>query len=129
MPRNASDILWAEAVSALARIDRLHRDFFRPDPAGWEPPVDVLETREELIIMAALPGVRADEVEIVMHDGSLAVVGIRRLPGCLQRARVHRLELPHGRFERRIPIPPGRYELTRRDLADGLLMVTLRKVV
>ena len=55
MPRNAYDLLWAEAVSALARIDRLHRDFFRPDPAGWEPPVDVLETRDELIIMAALP--------------------------------------------------------------------------
>src|SRR3954447_7721013 len=67
MPRNASDILWAEAVSALARIDRLHRDFFRPDPKGWEPPVDVLETRDELVIMAALPGVRVDEVEIVVQ--------------------------------------------------------------
>ncbi|PPQ26249.1 hypothetical protein CCS01_30490 [Rhodopila globiformis] len=129
MPRNAYDILWAEAVSTLARIDRLHRDFFHPDPAGWEPPVDVLETRDELIIIAALPGVHASEVEIAMHDGSLAIVGVRRLPACLQRARVHRLELPHGRFERRVPIPPGRYELTRRDLEDGLLMLTLRRHV
>jgi HSP20 family protein len=128
MPRNASDVMWAEAVSALARIDRLHRDFFRPDPKGWEPPVDVLETEGELVIMAALPGIHVDEVEIVVHDGSLAIVGIRRLPAFLQRARVLRMELPHGRFERRVAIPPGRYELSRRDLADGLLVVALRRL-
>jgi HSP20 family protein len=127
MPRSASDIMWAEAVAALARVDRLHRDFFRPDPKGWEPPVDVLETQDELVIMVALPGVQGDEVEIVIHDDSLAIVGVRRLPAFLQRARVHRMELPHGRFERRVAIPSGRYELTRRDLSDGLLVVALRR--
>lgn len=127
MPRNASDIMWAEAISALARVDRLHRDFFRPDVKGWEPPVDVLESRDELVIMVALPGVHVDEVEIVVHDDSLAIVGIRRLPAFLQRARILRMELPHGRFERRVAIPPGRYEVTRRDLVDGLLIVALRR--
>jgi HSP20 family protein len=128
MPRSASDIMWAEAISALARVDRLHLDFFRPDPKGWEPPVDVVETQGELVIMAALPGVRVDEVEIVVRDDSLAIVGVRRLPAFLQRARVLRMELPYGRFERRVAIPPGRYELTRRDLADGLLVVVLRRI-
>jgi HSP20 family protein len=128
MPRTASDILWAEAVSALARVDRLHRDFFRPDPRGWEPPVDVLETRDELVIMAALPGISTEEVEIVVHEDSLSIVGIRRLPPFLQRARVLRMELPHGRFERRVGIPSGRYEMTRRDLTDGLLVVILRRL-
>ena len=128
MPRTASDILWAEAVSALARVDRLHRDFFRPDPRGWEPPVDVLETRDELIITAALPGISTDEVEIIVHEDSLSIVGIRRLPPFLQRARVLRMELPHGRFERRVGIPSGRYEMTRRDLTDGLLVVILRRL-
>jgi HSP20 family molecular chaperone IbpA len=128
MPRNASDVMWAEAVSALARIDQLHRDFFRPDLGGWEPPVDVLEAQGELVIMAALPGVHAEEVEIVVHDGSLAIVGVRRLPPFLQRARVLRMELPNGRFERRVAIPPGHYELTRRDLSDGLLVVALRRL-
>jgi HSP20 family protein len=129
MPRNASDIMWADAVTALARVDRLHRDFFRPVPLGWEPPVDLLETEDELVIIAALPGVHADELEIVLHNDALAIVGTRRLPGFLQGARVHRMELPHGRFERRVAIPPGRYELTRRDLADGLLVLALRRLV
>ncbi len=128
MPRTASDIMWAEAVSALARVDRLHRDFFRPDPNGWEPPVDVLQTQDEIVIMAALPGVQANEVEIVIQNDSLAIVGIRRLPAFLQRARVLRMELPHGRFERRVAIPSGRYEITRRDIADGLLVVALRRL-
>ncbi len=128
MTRNASDIMWAEAVTALARIDRLHRDFFRPVPQGWEPPVDLLETEDELVIIAALPGVHANEVEVVLHDNTLAIVGTRRQPAFLLRARVHRMELPHGRFERRVTIPPGQYELTRRELADGLLVLALRRI-
>lgn len=127
MPRSASDAMWAQAVAALARVDRLHRDFFRPEPAGWEPPVDVLETADELVITAALPGVHADEVEIVMHDDSIAILGVRRLPAFLHRARVLRMELPHGRFERKIAMPPGRYEVTRRAFTDGLLVIGLRR--
>ncbi len=128
MPSNASDVMWSEALAALARIDRLHRDFFRPDPNGWEPPVDVLQTQDELVIMAALPGVSVDEVEIVVHEGSLAIVGTRPLPAFLRRARVLRMELPHGRFERRVAIPPGRYTLARRDLVDGLLVIALQRI-
>ena len=128
MPSKATEVMWAEAVSGLARIDRLRRGFFHPDPTGWEPPVDVLETPNELVIIVALPGVHVDEVEIVVRDRSLAVVGARKLPGFLQRARVLRMELPHGRFERQVAIPRGRYELARRDLADGLLVVALRKL-
>ena len=127
MVRNASDVMWAEAMSALARVDRLNRDFFRPDPAGWEPPVDVLETQNELVIMVALPGVHVGEVEIVLHEDSIAIVGVRRLPAFLQRARVLRMELPHGRFERRLAIPPGRYEITRREIEAGLLVIGLRR--
>ena len=127
MVRNASDVMWAEAVSALARIDRLNRDFFRPEPAGWEPPVDVLEAQNELVIMMALPGVHVGEVEIVLHEDSIAIVGVRRLPPFLQRARVLRMELPHGRFERRLAIPPGRYEITRREIEAGLLVIGLRR--
>jgi HSP20 family molecular chaperone IbpA len=128
MPRSAADLLWAEAVAALARVDRLNRDFFRPDRQGWEPPVDVLQTPDELVIIAALPGVRADEVEIVIQDSSLVIVGSRRLPAFLRQARVLRMELPHGRFERHVGIPPGRYEMTRRELTDGLLVLALRRL-
>jgi hypothetical protein len=35
------------------------------------------------------------------------------LPAELRNARIHRLELPQGRFERRIPLPLGRYTISR----------------
>jgi HSP20 family protein len=41
---------------------------------------------------------------------------------------IHRLEIPYGRFERRIELPPGRYDAVRRELIDGCLTLALRKL-
>ena len=41
---------------------------------------------------------------------------------------IHRLEIPYGRFDRRIALPRGRYEIGRRELADGLLTIELLRV-
>ena len=128
MPRNAASLMWADALAIVARADRLHREFFRPAPSGWEPPVDLQETADELILVAALPGVRAADVDLVISGGELAIVGIRRLPVLSGPTRIHRMELPHGHFERRVALPTGTYELARRDLADGCLTVVLRKM-
>ncbi len=127
MPRTAANLMWADALAIVARADRLHREFFRPAQSGWEPPVDLLETADELILVAALPGVRAADVDLVISGGELAIVGMRRLPVLPGRTRIHRMELPHGHFERRIALPPGAYELARRDLVDGCLTIVLRK--
>lgn len=128
MPRTAANLMWADALAIVARADRLHREFFRPAPVGWEPPVDLMETPDELILVAALPGVRVADVDLVISGGELAIIGTRRSPIPLGPARIHRMELPHGRFERRITLPPGSYELSRRDLVDGCLTIVLRKV-
>ncbi len=128
MPRTAANLMWADALALVARADRLHREFFRPAATGWEPPVDLLETPGELILIAALPGVRVADVELVVSHRELAIIGTRRLPALPGSTRVHRMELPHGQFERRIALPPGAYELARRDLADGCLTIILRKV-
>lgn len=128
MPRNAANFMWADALAVVARADRLHREFFRPAPIGWEPPVDLLETPDELILIAALPGVRVADVELVISHRELAIVGTRRLPTLPGNTRIHRMELPHGQFERRIALPHGAYELARRDLVDGCLTVVLRKL-
>ena len=53
----------------------------------------------------------------------------RGLPPELRDAVIHRLEIPLGRFERRVPLPPGRYEAARRYAVHGCLLVTLRKLI
>src|ERR1051325_8340894 len=71
------DWMWSEACEMLARAERMHREFFRPvrspalAPASvptWEPPVDVLETGREVLVLVALPGVDPDRVEGVIED-------------------------------------------------------------
>jgi HSP20 family protein len=128
MARTVAELMWVDALAALARADQLHHEFFHPALPGWEPPVDLLETAEELILVAALPGTRAADVDLAIGGSELVVSGIRRLPTVRGPARIHRMELPHGRFERRVTLPPGAYELVRRDLADGCLTVVLRKL-
>lgn len=126
--REPAMLMWAEACELLDRADRLQRQFFRPNrAAAWEPPVDIFETAHVLWILAALPGVGADQLEIAIADGSVIIAGERSLP-VESHAIIHRLEIPHGRFERRIVLPAGRYEVERRDLADGCLILGLRKL-
>lgn len=130
--RDLENRMWAEACEMLARAERLQRQFFRPvtrarRPA-WEPPVDVYETDEALWILAALPGVGADQVEVVIEADTLVIHGERRLPLESHEGLFHRLEIPHGRFERRIVLSGGRFELNRHELLNGCLYITLHKV-
>jgi HSP20 family molecular chaperone IbpA len=125
--------MWAEACELLDRAERLHRQFFVPRGAQrrqptWEPPVDLLETEQELSICVALPGVAKDKVEVLVENGILSVTGHRPMPGRSRNTVIHRLELPYGRFERRIVLPPGRYDVVQRELIDGCLTLALRKL-
>ena len=122
--------MWANALAALDRAERLHRQFFRPGPASapsWEPPVDVLETDRELLIYVALPGVSAPAVHTVIEAGTLTVSGRRAPLEGIGDAVIHRLELPQGRFERRIRLPPGRYAGVRVGTDRGCLVISLQK--
>jgi HSP20 family protein len=125
------DWMWSEALNMLAQAERLHRQVFRPVPsargASWEPPVDMLETNDAVLILAALPGVDPKEVEAVIEDGVLTISGERTLPDEARTAVIHRLELPQGRFARRIELPPGRYGAVRSAAANGCLVVRLEK--
>lgn len=127
-PRNW---MWSEAIEMLGRVERLHRQSFEPGSSRtlpcWEPPVDMLETDRELLILVALPGVDLDQVVVTIDTGTLLVVGQRVLPPELRTAIIHRLELPQGRFERRLPLPPGRYDAVRKLGVNGCLLVGLRK--
>jgi HSP20 family protein len=128
-PRNW---MWSQACELLARAERLNRELFRPQGAvarlpTWEPPLDILETDSAVLVLVALPGVNVERVEAVIDGSDLIVAGTRVLPPELRTAIIHRLELPQGRFERRVRLPAGRYSTVRRSSADGCLLVTLQK--
>ncbi len=128
----ARDWMWSEACEMLARAERMHREMFRPaglqarQPA-WEPPVDILETENEVLVLVALPGVDVENAQAAIEDGDLVIAGTRTYPPALRTATIHRLELPQGQFYRRLQLPAGRYNGVRRAVADGCLVITLQK--
>jgi HSP20 family protein len=134
MSKDPVNWMLSEAIDSLARAERLRRQFFSLQPSAgsqessWEPPIDVLETDREILILVALPGVDPDEVEAVIDSGTLIVSGRRVLPVELRNARIHRLELPQGRFERRIVLPAGRYAVSR-FAVNGCIVLRLSKSV
>lgn len=131
--RDPGNWMLSEALAALAEAERMHRQVFQPPRRGeaaepcWEPPIDMIETEREIIVLVALPGVDPDGVETSIEDGHLVVRGRRVLPPELRRAAIHRLELPQGRFERRILLPAGRYA-ARHSAGNGCLVFTLEKL-
>ena len=120
--------MWSAALVVLARTDRLPREDFQPTAVGWKPGIDVLETDAGLLIVVALPGVRPNDVEVGIDAGELLVCGTRRWPAIQRPARVHRVELPHGRFERRLPLPHGNYRIAGQEHLDGCMHLTLRRL-
>ena len=133
-PKDPTNWMLSDAIETLARAERLHQQFLNLQPCAgarepcWEPPIDVLETDREILILIALPGVDPDEVETLLDAGTLVVSGRRALPAELRNARIHRLELPQGRFARRIPLPTGRYTITR-FAAHGCVGLRLAKSI
>ncbi len=130
--RNQRPWMWAEAFDLLERAERLQRQFFRfGTPAAaeprWEPPVDVVETHESVLVTVALPGVKADRIELHAEPGAITVRASR--PARIDRETrvIRHLEIPYGRFERRIALPPGLYELVSNEYTDGCLYVALAK--
>src|SRR5205085_384137 len=114
--------MWADACAAMERAERLRRQFFHHGTPHWEAPIDVFETADALIILVALPGVTLDSIKVRLNAGALTVSGERPLPPELQNARILRMEIPYGHFERRIDLPPVPFQISGRHLADGCLM-------
>lgn len=123
--------MWAQALEMLDRAERLHRQFFQRSEtamgAVWEPPADIFETEQGLVFVVALPGVPREQIRVSFEGDVLRIGGTRPWPEVVRRANILRLEIPHGRFERRLELPPGEFELERQELSDGCIAVHLRR--
>lgn len=124
------DRMWSQALDMLERAERMQRGFFEPGTrnlGAWQPPADVYETDEHIWVVVALPGVNADELKVTLRANWLDIHGVRPLPMEARHGAIHRLELPYGRFQRRLELPSWRYELEGQRLADGCLYLKLLK--
>ena len=132
--RDLSRLMWSEALSLLEQADRLQRQFIRPAAAQapvWEPSVDIVETADSVWVHVALPGTAADSIAVKLEPGAITISAHRPFPiGASESqcaARIHALEIPYGRFERRIDLPTQALTLSGRKLQDGCLTLIFSK--
>jgi HSP20 family protein len=129
--RDFSNWMWSEALSMIERAERLQRQFFHHAAASWEPPVDIVESPEGVLVQVALPGVSADSITVGLDAAGLRISALRPFPCSSDTMNVHRLEIPYGRFERHIALPLGDpyipLELVDKRLADGVLTLAFKK--
>jgi HSP20 family molecular chaperone IbpA len=119
--------MWSEALSVLDRAERLQRRFFTHAAAAWEPPVDLVETADALLMQVALPGVAADSIAIGLDPDGVTIAASRPFPCRGESRHIHRIEIPYGRFERRIGLVQGELLLVKKTFADGILTLTFKR--
>src|ERR1700690_4221451 len=102
--------MWAEACARLDEAERRHRHFFDllVAPAAravWEAPANIVVDGSEVHVIVALPGLRAEDVQVKFTANGLQVDAVAA-PQALGSGRdVIRLEIPHGHMRRRVDLP------------------------
>jgi HSP20 family protein len=125
----------SEMVTLRDAMDRLFDDAFtRPlnmaDGSRFRmaPSVDMFETENEVVIKAALPGIRAEEVDINVTGEMLTLKGQIKEQSETQDKAYHIREQRWGSFERSIPLPTAIIaDKAKADFENGILTVTLPK--
>jgi HSP20 family protein len=71
----------------------------------WMPPVDVIEERETVRLVAELPGVRPEDVRISIENNVLTLHGEKKKEEEREDGKTYRFERAYGMFERSFTLP------------------------
>ena len=97
-------------------------------PPILEPPVDVYETAEHVVIIAEIPGIGEEEVEMEVHGDHLHFRGQKNDHHAAPGHRHSQIEICYGSFERALKVPaevdPEGAEVS---YDDGFLKIVLPK--
>ena len=104
---------WNPTVAYLNRepIARLFESFFGKQPTeevagrGWVPPVDIQETEDAYRLLAELPGLTRDDIEITLENNVLRLSGERKFEKDVQKESYQRIERTYGSFARSFALP------------------------
>jgi len=93
----------------------------------WAPPVEIYDTGEDLVIVAELPGLDKNDINISFDNGQLTISGERKAEEEEGR-NYHRNERWYGKFGRSFQMPASYdAEKVNAHLRNGVLSVTLPK--
>jgi HSP20 family protein len=94
----------------------------------WVPALDLYETKDELVVRLEVPGMRKEEIEISLNEGTLTMSGERHQEQKEETGEAHRTERYYGRFQRSVVLPkPVKADRVKATYKDGVLTVELPK--
>jgi len=118
--RDEIDRLFEAPLSELALASQVF--------SGWTPALDMHEDKDNIIVKAELPGMKKEDVDVSLHDGSLSISGERKAETKHENAEVYRTERFVGRFQRTVALPaPVAADKVKAVYKDGVLTITLPK--
>jgi len=95
-----------------SEVDRLFKNLFvSKNPLGllsesvWQPPTDVFETPNEIVISVEIPNVHKEDIDIFLVEDVLTIRGRRSDTSRDQKVRYHQMEIHYGHFERSFVLP------------------------
>jgi HSP20 family protein len=96
--------------------------------SGWTPSLDLHEDKDNLYVRMDLPGMKREDIDVSLHEGSLSISGERKSEKKHEEAEVYRAERFFGRFQRTVSLPtPVAAEKVKAEYKDGILSITLPK--
>ncbi len=137
-PQHQSLATWdpfAEMADLHRMADQVFGEFFGRTPfrmaateALWSPMVDVHETNDSIRLVADLPGVKQEEIQVSIEGDTLTLKGERKRDADVKEDQYYRVERSYGTFQRNILLPsvvdPNKVKATYR---DGVLEILLPK--
>lgn len=94
--------------------------------ARWILPVDVYEQDEDMVLRAALPGVRREDLQVTFHSGVLTIEATSRPATGVDHDRYFRREVRTGTWSRSLRLPDDiDTDGISASLEDGILTLTL----
>jgi HSP20 family protein len=123
-----------EAVTLREAMDRLFEDSFIPTrrraaeerDRGFTLPLDAYVTSNEIVILANMPGIKPEQVEITLEGDTLTIKGQRPAP--LENVDYVLQERTYGKFQRTLNINiPVDGDKAEAKFENGLLTLTIPK--
>jgi HSP20 family protein len=99
-------------------MNRLFNTFFEAPPSGgggnggnlsrrWIPAMDLVETDDDFVLRADLPGLTENDVHIELEDNVLTISGERKAEHEERKEGYYRVERSSGTFSRSLTLPEG----------------------
>lgn len=94
----------------------------------WVPALDLREDKDNLIATVEIPGMKKEDLDVSVHEGTLSVSGERTCEAKSEESGSYRCERQFGRFHRAVTLPkPVKADGIKASYRDGILTVTLPK--